>query len=52
MSRKSIFVPATLDAKGREAEFLRQQIEAFGDQAVLVDAGVTVGGIKSGAGRP
>src|SRR5438874_1397881 len=41
MSGKSIVVIATLDTKGREAEFLRQQIETFGDQAVLVDTGVT-----------
>jgi uncharacterized protein (UPF0261 family) len=38
--RKSIVVLATLDTKGPESQFLREQIEAFGDQAILVDAGV------------
>jgi uncharacterized protein (UPF0261 family) len=40
MSRKSIAVLATLDTKGREAEFLRQQIEKMNDKAILVDTGV------------
>jgi uncharacterized protein (UPF0261 family) len=41
MSGKTIVVLATLDTKGREAQFLRDQIEKFGDQALVVDTGVT-----------
>jgi uncharacterized protein (UPF0261 family) len=41
MSGKTIVVLATLDTKGREAQFLREQIEKFGDQALVVDTGVT-----------
>jgi uncharacterized protein (UPF0261 family) len=40
MSEKTIVVLATLDTKGREAEFLRQQIAAYGDTALIVDTGV------------
>ena len=40
MSAKTIVVLATLDTKGREAEYLRQQIEAYGDTALIVDTGV------------
>lgn len=40
MSGKTIVVLATLDTKGREAEYLRQQIEKLGDQALVIDTGV------------
>jgi uncharacterized protein (UPF0261 family) len=41
MSGKTIVVLATLDTKGREAQYLREQIEKFGDEALVVDTGVT-----------
>jgi uncharacterized protein (UPF0261 family) len=41
MSRKTIAVLATLDTKGKEAEFLREQIEKHGQAALIVDVGVT-----------
>lgn len=41
MSRKTIAVLATLDTKGKEAEFLRGQIAAHGCAALVVDVGVT-----------
>jgi uncharacterized protein (UPF0261 family) len=41
MSGKTIVVLATLDTKGREAQYLREQIEKFGDKALVVDTGVT-----------
>lgn len=41
MSGKIIAVLATLDTKGREAQFLREQIEALGDHALVIDTGVT-----------
>jgi uncharacterized protein (UPF0261 family) len=41
MSGKTIVVLATLDTKGREAQYLREQIEDFGDNALVVDTGVT-----------
>ena len=37
---KSIALLITLDTKGQEAEFLKEQIEAHGDRAILVDIGV------------
>lgn len=40
MSGKTIVVLATLDTKGKEAQYLREQIEAFGDQALVIDVGV------------
>lgn len=40
MSGKTIVVLATLDTKGREAQFLREQIEKLGDRALLIDTGV------------
>ncbi len=40
MSRKTIAVLATLDTKGKEAEFLREQIGAHGQEALIVDVGV------------
>lgn len=41
MSGKTIAVLATLDTKGREAQFLREQIEHLGDHALVIDTGVT-----------
>jgi uncharacterized protein (UPF0261 family) len=38
--RKVIAVLATLDTKGDEAEFLRQQLKALGSGALVVDMGV------------
>jgi uncharacterized protein (UPF0261 family) len=40
MSGKTIVVLATLDTKGREAQYLREQIEKFSDKALVVDTGV------------
>lgn len=40
MSGKTIVVLATLDTKGREASYLREQIESMGDQALIIDVGV------------
>lgn len=40
MSGKTIVVLATLDTKGREAQFLREQIAKFGDTALVMDVGV------------
>jgi uncharacterized protein (UPF0261 family) len=37
---KTIAVLATLDTKGQEAEFLRQQLKALGSRAWVVDMGV------------
>jgi uncharacterized protein (UPF0261 family) len=38
--RKVIAVVATLDTKGDEASFLREQLEALGSDALIVDIGV------------
>jgi uncharacterized protein (UPF0261 family) len=40
MAGKTIVVLATLDTKGHEADYMRQQIEKFGDDALIVDTGV------------
>src|SRR5437763_4741387 len=40
MSGKTIVVLATLDTKGREAQYLRECIERRGHRALLVDTGV------------
>jgi len=40
VSGKTIVVLATLDTKGVEAQYLREQIGKFGDQALVVDTGV------------
>ncbi len=40
MSNKTIVVLATLDTKGHEAQYLREQIEKLGDKALVVDVGV------------
>ena len=37
---KTIAVLATLDTKGQEAEFLREQLRALGSRALVVDIGV------------
>ena len=37
---KRIAVLATLDTKGREAQYLREQINHFGHEAILIDTGV------------
>jgi uncharacterized protein (UPF0261 family) len=41
MSRKTIAVLVTLDTKGPEAEFLREQIRKHGQKALVIDVGVT-----------
>ena len=41
MGKKTIAVLATLDTKGPEAEFLRQQIGKHGHTALVIDVGVT-----------
>lgn len=40
MSGKTIAVLATLDTKGKEAEYLREQIEKMGNRALVIDVGV------------
>ncbi|MFT7517607.1 MAG: hypothetical protein ACI84O_001402 [Myxococcota bacterium] len=40
MHKKTIAVIATLDTKGEEADFVRQQIEQLGGKAVLIDMGL------------
>jgi uncharacterized protein (UPF0261 family) len=40
VARKNIVVLATLDTKGREAEFVAQQIEKLGHTPLLIDSGV------------
>jgi uncharacterized protein (UPF0261 family) len=40
MAGKTIVVLATLDTKGREAQYLREQIEKLGDKALVIDSGV------------
>ena len=40
MSGKTIVVLATLDTKGREAQFLREQIARLNDGALVIDVGV------------
>lgn len=40
MSGKTIVVLATLDTKGREAQYLRECIEGHGQRALLVDTGL------------
>lgn len=40
MNGKTIVVLATLDTKGHEAQYLREQIEKMGDKALVVDVGV------------
>jgi uncharacterized protein (UPF0261 family) len=37
---RTVVVLATLDTKGEEAEFLRNQIESLGGKAILIDMGV------------
>jgi uncharacterized protein (UPF0261 family) len=40
MSAKTIVILATLDTKGVEAQYLREQVEKQGDKALVVDTGV------------
>ncbi len=40
MGDKTIVVLATLDTKGREAQYLRGRIDVSGDRALIVVAGV------------
>jgi len=40
MNAKTIVILATLDTKGREAEYLREQIQKCGCQSLLLDTGV------------
>ncbi len=40
MNAKTIIILATLDTKGREAEYLREQIRKCGCQSLLLDTGV------------
>jgi len=40
MGGKTIIVLATLDTKGLEADYLRQQIHLAGDRALIIDVGV------------
>ncbi len=40
MGGKTIIVLATLDTKGVEADYLRQQIQLAGDRALIIDVGV------------
>jgi uncharacterized protein (UPF0261 family) len=40
MDGKTVVVLATLDTKGPEAQYLREQIELLGDEALVVDTGV------------
>ena len=40
MSQRVVAVLATLDTKGDEAEFLKEQLEALGSRALIVDLGV------------
>ncbi len=38
--KKIIAILATLDTKGPEGQYLREQVETFGDKALLIDTGV------------
>jgi len=40
MTEKTIIVLATLDTKGQEAQYMRDQIEGLGDKALVIDVGV------------
>ena len=52
MSEKTIVVLATLDTKGHEAQYLREQIEKLGDRALVVDTGVVgIPATKAGVTR-
>jgi len=37
---KRIIILATLDTKGEEADFLKNQIESLGDKVIIIDSGV------------
>jgi uncharacterized protein (UPF0261 family) len=40
MTKKTVAILATLDTKGREAEYLRQQVEKHGVDSIVIDTGV------------
>jgi len=40
MTEKTVAIIATLDTKGTEAEYLRQQVEKYGVHAIVIDTGV------------
>lgn len=40
MSGKTIVILATLDTKGKEAQYVREQIEKLGESALVIDVGV------------
>jgi len=40
MNTKTIIILATLDTKGKEAQYLRELIEGFGDEVLIIDVGV------------
>ena len=40
MNNKTVVVIATLDTKGEEAAFVKQQISALGGHALLLDIGL------------
>jgi len=40
MSGKTIVVLATLDTKGKEAQYMREQIQKMGEKALVIDVGV------------
>ncbi len=37
---KKIIILATLDTKGPEAGYLKEQIKEFGNEAIIIDTGV------------
>ncbi|MCK4522746.1 Tm-1-like ATP-binding domain-containing protein, partial [Candidatus Aerophobetes bacterium] len=40
MEKKTIIVLATLDTKGKEAQFVKEEIENRGHRVVVIDTGV------------
>ena len=40
MSGKTIVILATLDTKGKETQYVREQIEKLGEAVLVVDVGV------------
>jgi uncharacterized protein (UPF0261 family) len=40
MTEKTIIILATLDTKGQEAQYIRDQIEGLGDKSLVIDVGV------------
>ncbi len=37
MEKKNIYICATMDTKGEEAVFLKEQIEACGNNGIIID---------------